>query len=245
MKRRRISDTFTMATIVHGGNDLKVEPAINGLLQTVFARINSEKLAKKLLNTKPAVTKVLKSLILKEHCQNYYNSEQNVLRSLNIYYCSNILGKNKYSSLRRANKQEHVPNLIPYKDIARRISQVPIGNLHPIEGNLDYGLSEDEKGSGCYRDLRDHLPRLAEFYLNVDSDRQYKLLNFNSSVLLNNNVNKNSSVLLDNNSPTNPLDFHFTLGGDEAPSAGTSFLVSFVKEGFAVARTTSSSLLVM
>lgn len=125
-----------------------------------------------------------------------------------------MLGKNKYISVRRANLRKGIPNLVPYANLAKRIREIDIGELIPIDGTLDYeDIDEDEKGFGYYRNLCTYLPRLAEFYLRVNKDRLDKLIEFGCGQM-------ESSIL-----------FLFSVGGDEAPLAGTSFLVSFLNAG--------------
>ena len=74
-----------------------------------------------------------------------------------------------------------------------------------------------------FRDIKTYLPRLAKLYLSLNDRRSDKLINF-SSVLLNSSVPVSNSNL-------DPFIFYFAIGGDEAPSAGTSFLVSFLNVG--------------
>ena len=69
------------------------------------------------------------------------------------------------------------------------------------------------KSVGFYRNLQSYLPRLAEFYMRVNHKRNDKLIEFNCEKI-------DSSFL-----------FLFSIGGDEAPASGTSFLVSFLNAG--------------
>ena len=58
------------------------------------------------------------------------------------------------------------------------------------------------------------LPRLAEFYMRVNHQCFDKLIEFDCGKI------ETSSFL-----------FLFSIGGDEAPSSGTTFLVSFINAG--------------
>ena len=213
-KIRRCADTFTVCSAIHGGDDNNISPTIDGMLETVGAKCPAALLATKILSMKPAIRNAVTSNVLIKHCNQFYRSEENALRSLNIYYCSNVLGKNKYISVRKANARKNIPNLIPYATLSKNIRDVDIGNIIPIQGQLDHDLDEDQKGVGMYRDIKDYLSRLAKFYLTVNEERYDKLLVFNDGKI------DNSSVL-----------FLFTIGGDEAPGAGTSFLLSFLNAG--------------
>ena len=210
-KTRRIAYTFTVCSIIHGGDVSTIDPTVDGMLETLSAKCIAGYLAPKILKMKSSVTTVVRNSVVSEHCKNYYKSEVNLLRSLNIYYSSSVLGKLKYISVRRANQAHNIPNVVPYVKLAKKIRAIDIGEIIPIEGTLDHGVHEDEKGVGVYRNLKTYLPRLAQFYLHVNVERHDKLLNFESD---------ESSKL-----------FLFSIGGDEAPSSGTSFLVSFLNAG--------------
>ena len=212
-KRRRVSEIFTVCKAINGGSE-DILPVIDGMLLTLSSKCTSSVLVPKLLGMKPAVTKLLKQSVLTEHCNQYYHSNDNLLRSLNMYYCNNVLGKNKYISIKRANKRKGIPNVVPYEMLSKHIREIDIGELIPIEGTLDINVDDDNKGIGYYRNLRTYLPRLAQFYLSVDKNRIDKLIHFDCVKI------KSSSML-----------FLFSIGGDEAPSAGTSFLVSFLNAG--------------
>ena len=68
------------------------------------------------------------------------------------------------------------PRLVPYHRLMAYIKSIHVGKLFSVEvfcGDLE----EQEKVSGCFRDLEDLLVKLAEFYMN---DSQHNLLTFNS-----------------------------------------------------------------
>ena len=213
-KVRRAEDTMKVCSVIHGGNIHGDKgPIIDGMLHTLSLKFSVVLLAPKILEMKPALSKVLHEFVLSRHCLEFYASETNLLRSLNIYYCSNVLGKKKYISVRKANVNKNIPNLVPYLKLAKKIRLVDIGELIPIEGTLDGGIQDEERGVGFYRNLQSYLPRLAEFYMRVNHKRNDKLIEFNCEKI-------DSSFL-----------FLFSIGGDEAPASGTSFLVSFLNAG--------------
>ena len=55
---------------------------------------------------KPAVTKIIEKSVTTKTCTDYFRFEENILRSLNVYYCSSVLGKNKYRLIKAANKKK-------------------------------------------------------------------------------------------------------------------------------------------
>ena len=145
-KRRRVAETFNVCAPIHGGSEKNILPVIDGMLHTLSSKCTSSVLVPKLLGMKPAVTKVLKESVLTEHCNQYYCSTDNLLRSLNIYYCTNVLGKNKYMEVKKANKRKGIPNIVPYEKLSKHIRAIDIGDLIPIEGTLDIDVDDDDKG---------------------------------------------------------------------------------------------------
>ena len=62
---------------------------------------------------------------------------------MNAYYAHNVLGKRKYLSLCKANKQAkfdntHITNFVSYKTLANRINNIDIGELNDISGLSTY-----------------------------------------------------------------------------------------------------------
>ena len=85
-----------VCSVIHGGSIYGDKgPIIDGMLHTLSLKFSVVLLAPKILGMKPALSKVLHEFVLSRHCLEFYTSETNLLRSLNIYYCSNVLGKNK------------------------------------------------------------------------------------------------------------------------------------------------------
>ena len=64
-------------------------------------------------------------------------SNENVLRSLNIYYSHNVMGKAKYQSIRKANrkstyKEIGVPNYVPYPLLSTTINNINLHDMKPF-----------------------------------------------------------------------------------------------------------------
>ena len=214
-KVRRADDTMKVCSVIHGGGvSGDIESVIKGMLHTLSLKCPVALLAPRMLEMKPAITKVISESVLSRECLDFFKSDANLLRSLNIYYCSNVLGKNKYIAVRKANEKRNIPNVVPYIKLAKKIREINIGELIPIEGTLDSNLLDEERGVGFYRNLQSYLPRLAEFYIHVNHKRHDKLMEFHCGKL------EASSFL-----------FLFSIGGDEAPASGTTFLVSFLNAG--------------
>ena len=101
--------------------------------------------------------------------------------------------------------------------LAKNIKNIDIGEIHPIAGNLDKDVDGEEKGQGLYRDVRTYVPRLAQFYLRVNKSRIDKLLCFDDAKFQ--KLDASSTLFL------------LSVGGDEAPLSGTTFLLSFINVG--------------
>jgi hypothetical protein len=93
------------------------------------------------------------------------------------------------------------------------INAIPIGTLHSVYDDLCYDMPEDEKVSGVYRNLRETLLTLGQFYLSGDS--KHEVLWFDE-----------------------PYTFHFSLRGDGAPfgkdDCSCSWLIGFLNIGHGI-----------
>ena len=129
------------------------------MLDTLTAKCKSDKLACKILSSKPALVNTITKKCEEKFKADYYKSHENKLRSLNVYYSYNVMGKRKYLGIRRANKAPRIPNFV--------INSIDIGYVSNINPTLTNNLDEDEIGSGMFRDLVQFAQRLAEFYLKI------------------------------------------------------------------------------
>ena len=214
-KQRRLAETVSYCSVIHGASKENNSPLLTGLVDTVVSTFKSDVVACKMLSTNSALTKAISKRCEDKFRSSYYKSEENVLRSLNTYYSYNVMGKRKYLSIRQACKAPHIPNFVSYKVLAERIRNVDIGEVLDIHPTLTYELSEDEFGKGKYRNLADFALRLSKFYVKVNKKRIDKLKTFDGI------ERKNPASLM----------FLFALGSDEAPGSGTSVLISFLNVG--------------
>ena len=93
--------------------------------------------------------------------------KKNSLRSMNVCYGHSVIGKRKFVSLRKSNKNPDLPNFVPYSTLSKLIRDVNIGVLHPVAASLTKDLPEEELGEGMYRDLKSFTIRLANFILRL------------------------------------------------------------------------------
>lgn len=87
------------------------------------------------------------------------------------------MGKQKYLSTRKANKNKGLPNLFRCAKLADYINSIDIGEVNDVE-DFSIDLEEYDKGSGKYRPFDKYALRIADFNLKVDYDRSDKLNDF-------------------------------------------------------------------
>lgn len=109
---QRRSETWTVCHAIHGGNNQKPDATIDGMLDTLSAKVRAEILGSKILNGKASIAKAVMRQTEDKFCSKYYESEENKLRSLNVYYSQDVLGKRKCLHIRKANKVKNIPNFI-------------------------------------------------------------------------------------------------------------------------------------
>jgi hypothetical protein len=63
-----------------------------------------------------------------------------------------------------------IPKLLTYNALISGINKIDIGVVQSVADVFPTYI-EDENISGCFRDLRAYLPRLADFYLNMQTRR--------------------------------------------------------------------------
>ena len=95
----------------------------------------------------------------------YYKSRDNLLKSLNVYYSHNVMGKAKYKAIR---------------ELSSYIREIDIGLVEDVQEKYGDGIDGEEKVDGVCRSLGKYALRLAEFYIKVNENRTDKLLEFKS-----------------------------------------------------------------
>ena len=219
-KVKRCNETYEACSLIHAGcKDNKVS-ILKGILETVGRKFSSTDVVSELINGGKTITRKLSKNFINSLHNNFYTSNENRVRSLNVYYSHNLMGKQKYKAIRKANRNllfqhQRVANYIPYSDLSNYINSIDIGVLLPLCPDL---VSVDEvqhKPVGMFRDVCTYIQRLARFYLTVNEYRVDKLLVFD------NNHKKYESSFM----------FLLAFGGDGAPGIGTAFSVSFLNVG--------------
>ena len=203
---RRRAETIKMAQAIHGGSEVDIAPIAYGLVDVLASKIPAGEFSELILSRPKLKNAIKKDLRVKKNT--YYNSNENMERSVAMYYSYVVLGKRKYIRMCRSNRKSDGSNMVHYPRLAAYIRSINIGTLNDIN---DFAIG-NEYAIGVYRDLKEHALRLAEFYVRVDKEREDKLEFFP-------NVLKRD--------PDSKM-FIMAIGGDGAPVVGTVFLISFV-----------------
>lgn len=170
-------------------------------------------------------------------------SRDNVLRSIATYYTSGVMGKRKYQAVRTASSIKSsnikrggktaikfmpncpIPKLLTYNSLVKEIRNIDIGKVYSLEEQFSSAI-DDENVNGYFRDLREYLPRLGTFYLNMQKTRKGALKWFGKTEV---------TFLV-----------AFGGGGDGCPfgknESAYSFLVSFLNTGKRVASSSDNFL---
>lgn len=238
---KRHHETFNAAMAIHGGTEKNACPAIEGMFDTLCKRSKLEHMTKLVSSNEK-----LQSRVASDHCsrkiRSFETSNENVLRSIACYYSGGVMGKRKYKSVRlvlatKASTKKRggraplcfmqkgrIPKLLPYDKLMSYIKQVDIGKVYSVEEEFFNYIQADEVVHGCFRDLRDYLPRLAKFYLHTKQKSNEALKWFSET----------------------EGTFLVALGGDGCPfgknTNACSFLVSFLNVGKQVASSSDNFL---
>ena len=96
----RRSQTFQACSTIHGvSSSIDLNPLVNGMLDTLTCKVKSGTLAKSILSSKQSLSNEIEKIVLSEWRKKYDKSEENILRSLNVYYSHNVMGKAKYRAI--------------------------------------------------------------------------------------------------------------------------------------------------
>lgn len=177
--------------------------------------------------------------VYKKLLNSYESSEENLIRSIAVYYSGGIVGKKKYRKIYKDSCYRlkgkggksvrlsiinncPLPRLVPYNRLMPYIKSIPLGTIYSTYDTLCDGLDDDDKVRGCYRRLNEMLVKLAEFYLSGCSGHSITWF-------------------------TEPYTFFVSLGGDGAPfgkyDTACAWLVGFLNIGRGILSSNENYLL--
>ena len=115
------------------------------MLDTVSRRFKASIVSIELVSSKNAITQNLSKCFINTWQNEFYNSNENRLRSQSVYYSQNVMGKNKYRAVRRSNRNSLFQNKLKLKlksffpskktEITIIFKNKPITNHYNINSN--------------------------------------------------------------------------------------------------------------
>ena len=98
-KRRRVQETYEAAIQINGATKENHQPALEGIvevLNTKFSNLAST------LSKKNILAKTVTCNFHKDQCVSYEKTDENMLRSIDVYYAMGVMGKRKYIKVRQS-----------------------------------------------------------------------------------------------------------------------------------------------
>ena len=89
---KRCNETYDACSLIHAGcKDNKVS-VLKGILETVGRKFTSKHVVSELNNGKNTITRKLSQNFINSWHNNFYKSNENRVRSLNVYHSHNVMG---------------------------------------------------------------------------------------------------------------------------------------------------------
>ena len=95
IKKRRLNETFQAALEISGGTESNPQPAINSLVEILCSKFPKGAVASAVCDRK-LLAEHITSTVHGTSCTEYENSDENMLRSVAVYYGVGVIGKRKY-----------------------------------------------------------------------------------------------------------------------------------------------------
>lgn len=142
---------------IHGATSENLNPLVDGVLDSLTSKISSKDVSRAILSSKQSVSNEVEKNVLSSWKREYYQGNENLLKSMNVYYGQDIMDKAKYRATRKANKSYSVLNFAPYSTLSKYIREIDICNIQDNE--------DEEQIDGICRPLSEYALRLAKFKL--------------------------------------------------------------------------------
>jgi hypothetical protein len=206
-KIRRVQETFQAALEINGGAKENPDPALVGMIEMLSSKSSRNAVVSAVCDKEVLVNHIT-STFHGRSCAEYEKGNENMLRSVTVYYGMGVMGKRKYIKVRQS---------LSFKNVSskcKKTTRIKVGNCSVPALVPYYKLAKlffsDDKINGFYRNLQEYLPRLAEFYLKVYKEDDFDWFG-------------------------SPFTFKVAIGGDGAPfgknDQSCAWLVSFLNIG--------------
>jgi len=167
-KRRHVQETFEAAIEINGATKENNQPALEGMVEVLNTKFLKKEVAST-LSKKTNLAKAVTCNFHKDQCLSYEKNDENMLRSIDVYYAMGVMGKRKYIKVRQSlsfkkvksklKKTEcikvaycSIPALFPYYKLVNFLEGVNIGNLYSVQEYLC--KDSPNKVKGVFRDLK-------------------------------------------------------------------------------------------
>ena len=130
VKQRRITEYRRPGKHIHGSTKNNLKPLLVGVTDTLSSTFKVSNISEQLLKNNNIKSHMAKAII-PAWVKEYGQSSENEDRSLNFYCSHNVMGKAKYRSLRKANRNTSfnkykAPNYLSYAKLATLINNINI-----------------------------------------------------------------------------------------------------------------------
>ena len=168
---------MTVFSIIHGANKSDLSPAIRGMWDTITSSCNSQQVAILVEQSKESTKNAIHDSLHKKWLLDIEQSKDNIIRSVNLYYSHDVMGKRKHVAIRKEtacananHKGRRLPNFVTCDTLMKYIKSFDIGTLYDVKEVLSKNVPKKEQDEGKFRKLSEYQPWLAEFYLRVNDD---------------------------------------------------------------------------
>ena len=114
------------------------------MMDTLSSKVSPKVFSQCILSGKQSVVNQIENNVIYRWKNEYYQSDENILKSLNVYYGQDVMGKAKYKATRKANRSRSVPSFVPYATLSEYIREIDIGRIIAVKENYGGGIVNEE-----------------------------------------------------------------------------------------------------
>ena len=127
--RERRKETFNVAQSIHGGSSTFQNPGAIGLIDTVLHKCTNNQL--NVVSSSKKFCQQVVPAVYKKNLSDFESSDDNMMRSISVYYSAGIFGKQKYRKIYRDSCYKSACLKSTRKSIRLSISNCPVPRLVP------------------------------------------------------------------------------------------------------------------